>query len=230
MILREWVNHPNVDSWTTGGTEGGQPWEVAMPKYATILKQVLPPFLCPSNPLPKKDDDGYGASHYVGNMGNEVSPLSSFVCGTPIAASQNGVLLNDGSNTVTRVVRIAEVLDGASNTIMVGEIGKSANVTVSKINHGNFPLWGGGNNDGSCTLLGGHLRLVDVNAYINRKWTGTGTPPGTDYSDFSFGSFHPNGAQFVFVDGSVHFIPQSINTTIYRVLGGRNDGLVGQLP
>jgi prepilin-type processing-associated H-X9-DG protein len=114
---------------------------------------------------------------------------------------------------------------------MVGEIGASANVSVkSPTNSRSFPLWSGGNNDGSCSFLGGHLRLVDVNTFVNRTWKGTGTPPTFDYSDFSFGSFHPNGAQFVFVDGSVHFIPQSINTVIYRALGGRNDGSSAQLP
>ncbi|MCA9162013.1 MAG: DUF1559 domain-containing protein, partial [Planctomycetales bacterium] len=61
------------------------------------------------------------------------------------------------------------------------------------------------------------------------KLTPTGiTPDGS--SDLCFGSYHPGGAQFVFVDGSTHFIPETVDSLIYRYLGGRNDGNVVQLP
>ena len=45
--------------------------------------------------------------------------------------------------------------------------------------------------------------------------------------NFSWGfkSRHPAGAQFVFVDGSVHFIGASVNYNTYQRLGGRADGL-----
>lgn len=39
-----------------------------------------------------------------------------------------------------------------------------------------------------------------------------------------FGSPHPQGGNFLFGDGSVHFIKNSIDLTIYRLLGNRNDG------
>jgi hypothetical protein len=39
-----------------------------------------------------------------------------------------------------------------------------------------------------------------------------------------FGSDHPGGALFVFGDGSVRFIPQSINMTVYANFGNRADG------
>ena len=39
-----------------------------------------------------------------------------------------------------------------------------------------------------------------------------------------FKSLHPNGATFVFVDGSVHFLPQNIDHTTYQMLGDRQDG------
>lgn len=43
-------------------------------------------------------------------------------------------------------------------------------------------------------------------------------------SALSFGSFHQGGAMFGFSDGSVMFLPETINTTIYERLGNRKDG------
>jgi len=42
---------------------------------------------------------------------------------------------------------------------------------------------------------------------------------------WGFRSRHPQGCQFVFGDGSVHFISQSVNYQTYQRLGGRRDGL-----
>jgi prepilin-type N-terminal cleavage/methylation domain-containing protein/prepilin-type processing-associated H-X9-DG protein len=42
---------------------------------------------------------------------------------------------------------------------------------------------------------------------------------------WGFKSRHPQGCQFVFGDGSVHFISQSVNYATYQRLGGRRDGL-----
>ena len=39
-----------------------------------------------------------------------------------------------------------------------------------------------------------------------------------------FKSLHPNGAQFTFGDGSVHFLTQTIDHTTYQMLGDRQDG------
>jgi prepilin-type processing-associated H-X9-DG protein len=38
-----------------------------------------------------------------------------------------------------------------------------------------------------------------------------------------FKSFHPGGANFVFADGSVHFLSEKINMDTYQLLGCRND-------
>jgi prepilin-type N-terminal cleavage/methylation domain-containing protein/prepilin-type processing-associated H-X9-DG protein len=40
-----------------------------------------------------------------------------------------------------------------------------------------------------------------------------------------FGSFHPNGANFLFGDGSVQFVRNTINSRIYKLLGNRADGV-----
>src|SRR6478672_8754401 len=44
----------------------------------------------------------------------------------------------------------------------------------------------------------------------------------------SFGSAHPQGAQFVFCDGHVQLLSYHINYATYRSLGVRNDGTVSE--
>jgi prepilin-type processing-associated H-X9-DG protein len=40
---------------------------------------------------------------------------------------------------------------------------------------------------------------------------------------WGFRSRHPGGANFAFVDGSIHFITQDIDYKTYQLLGCRND-------
>jgi prepilin-type processing-associated H-X9-DG protein len=47
---------------------------------------------------------------------------------------------------------------------------------------------------------------------------------------FGFKSNHTGGANFVFVDGSVHFLSQNIDHRLYQLLGCRNDGQPAGLP
>ena len=47
---------------------------------------------------------------------------------------------------------------------------------------------------------------------------------------WGFKSNHTGGANFVFADGSVHFIEQNIDHRTYQALGCRNDGQAASLP
>lgn len=233
IIINTSRAHPqgfNIDGWdsrhTTGGLNG-------LATSVNHVKNVLEPFLCPSNAIPNKDNDGMGVSHYVGCAGTS-GTLSSFPCpancnstgcATWKGSQQLGMLTNDNDNYTTWSWKMADCVDGTSNTIIVGEIGVSQDVSPTNIGNGNLPLWAGGNNNGGCngvTTVGGHLRFGDQLYFLNRK-----TGPE---SNASFGSYHPGGAQFVFVDGSTHFIPNTVNTTIYAFLCDRRDGQAVQLP
>lgn len=116
--------------------------------------------------------------------------------------------------------RLGDMLDGTSNTIAIGEIrpacayyfGQSgygwceANgfwfATTAPINYPTCPREGPGNN-GTPTQ--------NCNS-----WNVYNTPWG-------FKSLHPGGAQFVFADGSVHFLSQTIDYRNYQRLGDRRD-------
>ena len=244
-ILKEGT-HLNIDSWAAGGS-GNQPWRVDANAAPVLNRQytqtIMTAFLCPSNVLKPRDNNGYGVSHYVGVAGNVLNPNNNISwAGIQGCADsnfrgnrQNGVLLHDNNNTISYLVRIQDVTDGTSSTLMVGEIGLSQNVRITNANAANLPLWSGGNNDGGCTsrYMGSHLRVCDIFFPINLKYNelvGPNNNAPQHESDLSFGSLHPGGAQFAVSDGSVQFLATTINAVVYRHLGARNDGTPAQIP
>jgi prepilin-type processing-associated H-X9-DG protein len=43
---------------------------------------------------------------------------------------------------------------------------------------------------------------------------------------YTAGSRHPGGANILFVDGHIRFLPDTINLAVWRALGSRNGGEV----
>ncbi len=116
--------------------------------------------------------------------------------------------------TTNQVVRVASITDGLNNTISAGEslpaqradnnvwqFGSNANGTTVPINYPT-PL--------NCDTAGG---------FGTSNWASR-----CSYANTGFKSHHPGGANFVFADGSVHFLKQTIAMTTYCALGSRNGG------
>lgn len=178
------------------------------PFHEEILRTVIPIFQCASDPAAEvinlaehveghpipaahdPDDDHdheelwVGRSNYSGVFGsNEIED-------TP--AVGNGMFFANSN------IRLRDVLDGQSNTLMFGER----------------------RND-----LGG-LSWVGVDAHIDEPFArvvgGCDHPPndrGGHFEDFR--SYHRIGANFVLVDGSTHFINDAIDLVIYQSLATR---------
>jgi prepilin-type N-terminal cleavage/methylation domain-containing protein len=203
-----------------GGNQGG-----------SICKNVLKTVVCPSDPLAAKDHEGYGKSNYCGNVGwafKDSAGVDKWGCAQYNAGLQTGVLRFDNNNDNTWMTRIADILDGTSNTIAVGEVSVTSNVREDKSDHANFPIWPGGRGGCDGKQLGSWGRIIDTDFFINRR----DLPTSADAwkSDLSFGSMHPSGAQFLLCDGSAHFINENIDLTMYRYLGARSDGQVATIP
>ncbi len=114
----------------------------------------------------------------------------------------------DGVLYLDSAIRFTDITDGTSNTLMVGERPASADLMLG--------WWYGGwglNQDGSADLVLGALE---------RNFGGLANgacPPGPytygpgGFNDpcaaFHFWSPHSGGAQFLFADGSGHFVPYS---------------------
>jgi hypothetical protein len=99
-----------------------------------------------------------------------------------------------------RCLRLAELTDGTSHTILVGE--KAVDPLVNRPTTWYFdePFFLGG--------AGGTMR-----------WQGQvmRDAPGNDYK-FNWGSAHSSGALFLFGDGSVHLLPYSTSPTLVLAL------------
>jgi len=138
------------------------------------------------------------------------------------------------SNDYTKVVSMQEVTDGLSNSIMMGEVSESHRINISSTGT-MFPIWAGGNNDwGGQWRMNSWGRLCGPVCYLNQdiktlpyvQWKNTNCAA----SDYSFSSKHPGGAQFVLGDGSVVFLPDSIDTTLYAYLANIRDRQAVQVP
>jgi prepilin-type N-terminal cleavage/methylation domain-containing protein len=105
-------------------------------------------------------------------------------------------------------VKLSEVTDGTSNTFLIGE--------ASPID-GNSAAW---SSDGDWAIT-----AIELN--WNAQASGACTNPGARecwprYRGFR--SFHPGGAHFALVDGSVTFVLNEINPLAYRGLSTRSRG------
>jgi prepilin-type N-terminal cleavage/methylation domain-containing protein len=180
----------------------------ALTTNLAALQTPLKMFLCPSDP------DGT-----QGQM-NDNRPFKSAVPGQTIFIAKSDYVGNggnaggDGIFAADSLVRITDVTDGSSNTLLVGErdskegrwagfwAGQSQESAVT----GTLPLW----------ALTNH-RMMDGNA---------GTV--TDATQ-CFGSAHTRGAYFLLCDGSVRFIRADVEWSsaspwlTFNNLGSRSD-------
>ena len=107
-----------------------------------------------------------------------------------------------------RPCRMAEITDGTSYTLLVGD---------KRLNRTQLGKWQEDDNEG---YTAGWDEDTIRSAVLppTRDFVGSG-----DGGDM-FGSSHPGGINAVFVDGSVRDIPYAIDLAIFRCLGNIADG------
>jgi len=194
---------------------------------------VIKTFLCPSDILPtQKNSSTYGKTNYLGNMGNNInwggagSGQTTFGCGGTLGNLMNGVLLDANENNATYVTSLVTITDGTSNTVMIGEVSQTANVSPTSINTAQFPVWAGAQGGGcnGTTDLPAVLRAMGPSFPLNQ----------IAGSNMAFGSKHTGGANFVFADGSVKFISSTVSNTsltdVYAAIASRNGNETVNLP
>ncbi|MCH2202741.1 MAG: DUF1559 domain-containing protein [Fuerstiella sp.] len=203
------------------------------PQGDAVRKQ-LTAFICPSvmwqrNTDPTQPKTHCGVSDYLGNRGS--GDMSDGI-GDDDRDSTHGMLgqlLN--KNAVLGgegIVKLRDVSDGSSNTLFVGEVKNHDDDTGDPEGSGRS-FWVGVSGGFDGRLWDKHIRMTNTEHRINQLPDGMEDIPGKD-GDWSFGSFHPGGAHFVLGDGSVHFVNQGIDGSIYERLGCRDDGLHVDLP
>ncbi|EAQ80634.1 DUF1559 family PulG-like putative transporter [Blastopirellula marina] len=217
-IVEESGNYPPDPTGKKGSIYCGcheyNVWTTPGPEH-----NVVEIYMCPSDVLPEVRDStdmGFqcGKSNYAGSMGWGHNYGNGFF-----------------NRFIASVTKFADVTDGLSNTIAIGEVGAGRNGSAPSAENPTNPAWAGSPKGGSGTSLThwGPLREAWHGTPINLS-NGGGPLGDPDAWDKGFGSLHPGGAQFLFADGSVHFLPETISLGTYDNLGQINDGnVVGDL-
>lgn len=182
------------------------------------LNTVARVFLCPADPR-------IATPQTAQRTGNVVA-FTSFlgVAGLDAAATRDGMLFQNSTT------RIADITDGTSNTLLLGERPPSADFQL-----GWWYAGVGQQRTGSAEMVLGArepnlLPIVSGSAcgpgrYPFRSANGFDDPCGT----FHFWSPHPGGANFAFADGSVRFLSYSANDLL-PALATRAGGEVVEVP
>jgi prepilin-type N-terminal cleavage/methylation domain-containing protein/prepilin-type processing-associated H-X9-DG protein len=235
-----WKNYDETTNWDS-------------PTNLPLTSQYLKVAVCPSgldsnrldvDPASTGGSKGFGNPPIVG-----ITDYGAFygVHNTFVQANSTYVPPGDLSGVLTKTdgqtISIADVIDGTSNTIFVAESAgrpylwqggtkQGSDLTVHGVDGGGWArpasdLWLIGSSKNG-TQLGGPY-TINANNGIDAGGVypmTAGTPPlGTDGSGQIF-SFHPNGANVLFTDGSVRFLDQSIAFTTIADLVTRNGGEV----
>lgn len=114
-----------------------------------------------------------------------------------------------------------DVLDGSSNTLLIGEsytdcefIKDNQSMDYFAFFSPQMATWSPGKITGTEHSEGLGSAVVPINSRRNPLINGV-------VIELSFGSYHTSGAMFSIADGSVRFIPESIDMTIYQALATR---------
>ena len=179
------------------------------PMNKAVREKILTVFRCPSDSGDPQFRLAEGAGHVHGHGEQQDEEEFPMLMATANYVGvygtwdmhemwESGNCRGDGTFFLNVGVRMADVKDGLSHTLIVGE--RSSRLTYS--------TWVG-------SVAGGEhgpARVVGSGLY----------PPNTEesYEGYvhTFSSEHPAGTQFVRGDGSVHLILETIDTSVYRAL------------
>jgi prepilin-type N-terminal cleavage/methylation domain-containing protein len=181
-----------------------------MTNVATMRATPVPTYGCPSRGGPRVVS-GQAKSDYAGNGGTNPNARPGFNCNGPIVLSRNGT----STATQPGVLRLADIQDGLSNTLFVGEKIINPGKTCCVDNES----WAGPGIDGDI------LRGARANG--SSWWTPTrdfNDPTVPNDENYRFGSAHPSGMNAMLGDGSVRFIAYSVNPVMFMRLCNRQDG------
>jgi prepilin-type N-terminal cleavage/methylation domain-containing protein/prepilin-type processing-associated H-X9-DG protein len=175
----------------------------------------------------------YSQSSYAGSVGT--FDIFRWWYGCPHNPQVSHIEIEpDGAFGKMFAFRLAQFTDGTSSTIFVGETARFKNDPDKVFNEWNRALWFGSTLAGVTRISGLATVVPRINANLmvpdappQNPFTWMNSPVFQEFGQFGFRSQHPGGANFLFGDGSVHFLKESIDRRrVYYALGTRANGEV----
>ena len=216
-------NQYNFDVCSSCSSPYGHPTSGDDSLNATVISERISVFECPSD-VSAGEVSSYGAggtSFYARREARRTSYLFATGVFTDYNASwrtyasdvRRGAFGNDGA------AKMRDLIDGSSNTILVGEATGGGNKTST--HYGPWGLTGTHTcchgrvvSSSSTAVAEANFAPYQAQWHINASWTPT-DPLKKTYA-WVFGSKHVGGAHFLLGDGSVRLLSENMN---YRTFG-----------
>lgn len=214
-----------------------------LPGTSTALASVMvPTFICPSDDSPevKPNFDGTGmavakANYMASNGSSPRGQAPGCVCRNPWEAFALGDydspfdtitevagpftrFLVDPKTYTTPALRLVEITDGLSKTIYFGEVRPACSDVAGG--------WAMSNNGSGLFVTTVPINYDSCDTSAPRKGFRNCHRSCNFNTAAGFKSAHPGGAYFLFGDGSVHLLNDTIDHTAYQYLGAPADGEV----
>ncbi|MDR0703529.1 MAG: DUF1559 domain-containing protein [Planctomycetaceae bacterium] len=229
-----------VFSENNGDPTNNGNWNQANSRNAAACGTPISTYQCPTFTLPYQVNDQVphrGVSSYIANSGSWAAADSAAdittTMGLTVVAKQciplhywqqNGVFYGCSET------RFSGVTDGLSNTFFIGETPTDYSFAKDGcgMDHWYIGCPQADSFDGSATTNAtagcgaGDMSEIVGSTYpaLNALFVEP-TLHGIQMQ-LAFGSYHPNGANFLFGDGTVRFFPNSITKEVYQGLSSRN--------
>jgi prepilin-type N-terminal cleavage/methylation domain-containing protein/prepilin-type processing-associated H-X9-DG protein len=193
-------------------------WAPGVPFYkleTATASTPVPNYFCPSRRAPGEGDpitpftqrnDCLILGGVSGAVGDYAASIGTTGADYPLPVAPGASIAPNGAFQYHFGLRLTDMTDGTSNTIMVGEK--------------HIPRGGMSNYPWDCSIYDGH------NPVCNCRAGGPDFPLATSPYDqgWKFGSAHPELVQFAFCDGHVTWLYKSISPAVLALLVQRNDG------
>ena len=213
ISIMPYIEQDNVQklwNYTTFNANNGLPSDPTKVSW-----RVIKTYNCPSDRVAVDD---------VSDMPDNVWALTSYGANAGRRNYRRAAQTNDGPFIHNTQRRMADITDGTTNTIFVGERGRVDPIFEAQSGGDNLNFWGwyayGAEGD----------VLLSAAERINWKTSDPLTQASYDLRINVFGSSHSSGANFALGDGSVRFLTDSLDLVTLQRLCMHQDGTVVSLP